>query len=204
MCVAARVLYAQHSGMSTAENIKIINAALTRSGHNQITSLTDGSAEAEVANANYNEIVAAAITRYPYSWARKYKELNRLSETPDDEWSYVYQLDSDLLKFVVAEVNGSPIEYEIKGTKLYCDESDNVYAEYIYQPAESFFPHDFKEAVITRMEALFLRALSDKDKEAEARDSRADYQFTLARNNDAKNKSPRDRRTSRLVSVRNA
>ena len=190
--------------MSTADNIKIVNSALTRSGHNQITSFDDGSAEAEVAQANYDEVVASALSSYPWSFANKYKQINKLSGTPDNEWDYQYQLDSDLLKLIVVEVNGQNIDYERVGDVVYCDESDNVYAEYVYEPAEATWPHDFKEAIITRLEALFLRALADKDKEAEARDSRADFQFSRARNNDAKNKSPRSRRSSRLVNIRHA
>lgn len=202
MCVAGFCCEKHHDTMS-AESLNIINSALTSTGHTQITSLTDGSTEAEVSSANYEYIVRAELTKYPWSHSKKYKRLNRLNQTPNNGWAYVYQLDSDLLKLVVVEVGGQPIEYERHGSELYCDAAEDVYAEYIFRSSEDNWPYDFRAALGKRLQALFLRSLAEKIKEAEAIDQSADILFLRAKTEDAKNQTPKDRRlTSRLVGVR--
>ena len=188
-------------GMS-ATDLEIINAALTAIHHDPINDLDDGSPEAQVASANYESLVEAELTKYPWSFASDYDELDVINETPDNEWDYVLQTPNTLIKLVSVEVDGMPIAYKRQAARIYCDYNENVYADYRYRAPESVWPGDFKKGIQTRLEALFLRALDEKDKEGEARDSRADFELLQARNEDAKNKTPRDRRSSRLVSVR--
>lgn len=186
----------------SATDIEIINAALTVTGHEAITGLDDGSAEAIVASANYEDVVAAELAKYPWSFARQYEELDLLQVTPDNGWEYAFSSPSDMLKLINVEVDGYPIEYRRRGARIYTNQNEDVFADYAARVAEDEWPHDFKKGIITRMEAVFLRGLDEKDAEAEARDSRADFELIQARNEDAKNQTPRDRRSSRLVNIR--
>lgn len=186
----------------TTSDLTSINAALTRTGHDQITALDDGSAEAECAAANYEIVVRAALKKYPWSWASEYAELDLLDETPINEWAYVFEKPSEALKVTAVMVAGYPIDYKQRGSNIYCNENASVVADIIVRAPEEDFSDDFTEALIVRLEALFLRALAEKHDEAAARDGQADYLFKLAYNDDAKNKTARDRRTSRLVTIR--
>lgn len=183
--------------------ISNINAALTSTGHDPITDENDGSTEAIIAGANYEKIVKAELSRYPYSWASDYDELDLLDITPDNGWQYVYQLPANILKLASIEVNGYPIEYRRLGSKVYCNHSAGVFADWRFRADEEEFSDDFTEALITRLRGLFVAGVDEKDAEAQVYYDSAAFQFKMVRNEDAKNKTPRDRRTSRLVSVRN-
>ena len=100
------------------------------------------------------------------------------------------------------EVNGRTVPYDAKGSKIYTNEKENVICEFGQRVDESQFPDDFVAALITRFEAIFTKALAEKDTEAEALHEKADLKFKMHRNRDAKNKTPRDRRSSRLTRVR--
>lgn len=189
--------------MNEAEAIIICNAALTRTGNDPITDFDDGSAEATVMAANYEEIIKEELSEHTWSFAKSDNDPNRLSEDAIDEWAYVYQLPTDLIRLVRVHVNGRPIPFKRKGAKLYCNEIENVRVEYISRPDEEEWPYDFRGKIITRLEALSLRALSEDYDKAELRENKADEKTIMSRSHDSQNQSPKDRRSvSRLVNIR--
>lgn len=205
MCVALLTPIGHDGSMS--ENIKIINAALTRGGNSQITSLDDGSVEAEIASANYEEVVWEELCDHPWSFARKEAELNLLAETPINEWSYVFEEPSDMLELITVRQNKISIPYERNGEKIYTNATNTntpVYAEYIVRIDEISWPGKFRAAIIERLEALFLRALNEDYESAEVRERDAEVGNRRARFADSKNQTPRRRKVSRLTSVRRA
>lgn len=191
--------------MSTAESILIVNAALTRTGHEEITDFEDGSDEARVARANYEEIVAEELASFPWSWAKDDADLDRINEDAIDEWAYVYQLPTNLIKLVRVHMDGRTIKYKRKGTKLYCNEIENVSVEYIFRAEEEAWSWDFRGKIITRLEAIFLRALSEDYDKAELREGAANDKSMMVKSHDGQNQTPKDRRkVSRLVAIRRA
>lgn len=186
----------------SVEDLDIINAALTRTGEETINSLDDGSPAAEVASANYEMIAKAALTKYPWSWAIESAALDLLQGTPINGWGYQFSKPSSALKVWAVKCQGAPIYYQQRRNKIYTDSNDDLVADFTERVAEEFWSDDFVEAITQKMEALFLRALAEKHEEASARDDEAIVSLRLAYNNDAKNKTPRDKRASRLVNVR--
>lgn len=178
----------------TAENILIINAALTRTGNNQITSLTDGSSEAEIMAANYEEIVLEELDEYFWHFATKEKALNKLVWTSTNEWDYKYQAPSDILAIKRVFQNGLPVEYERNRDEIYTN-ADNantpVYIEYVVRISEENWPPKFRSAIIKRLEALALRSLNEDYDKADTRENNAEISVRRARNRDANNKSNR-------------
>lgn len=190
--------------MSTSEAIRYVNAAATRTGNEPITSFDEGSAESIVAANNYELIVEEELSSFPYSWAKTDKDLNRLEATPIDGWAYVFQLPPDLIKIIRCHVNGVSVPYKRKGDKVYTDEEYTT-LEYTYRVEEEEWSADFREKIITRMEALFLRALSEDYDKAEAREDRSEDKGKIVKSQDSQNQTPKDRRpASRLVTCRRA
>ena len=187
------------------EKVIITNAALTRTGNNQITSFTDGSVEAEVAAANYEEVVLEELDEHFWSFATREAALGKLVWTSTNEWAYRYQAPADILAIKRVFQNGHPVKYERNGNYIYCDADNSntpLYIEYIVRIAETSWPGKFRAAIIERLEALFLRALSEDYDKAEARERDSDVTMRKARHRDAGNKSPRRPRRSRLTAAR--
>ncbi len=191
--------------MST--KIEIANAALTRTGNSQITSFTDGSVEAEVTAANYEIIVEEALDEFFWSFATEEKALNKLVWTSTNEWSYRYQAPSDLHAIKRVFQNGKPVEYEKNGNYIYTNTNNAntaLYIEYVVRRDEAYWPAKFRSAVIKRLEALYLRALSEDYDKAELMDDDAEVASRRAKNRDANNKTPRRPKSYRLTSIRRA
>lgn len=192
-------------GMSD-EALKMINAALARTSNNQITSLTDGSTEAEIMAANYEEIVWEVLSSYPWSFAKKEQELNKLNETTTAEWEYVYQAPEDMLEIARVYQNGQSVPYEKNRNKIFTNVLNTetpVYAEYIVRIDETEWPGQFRAIVIEKLESLAQRALNEEYNVADALDRGADITARMAKNRDATtNRTPRRLRTSRLVRIR--
>lgn len=188
--------------MST--DLSIINAALTRTGSEAITSLDDDVIEASIANKNYPVVVLDALSTYPWRWATKTETLALLSDTPASPWSYAYQLPSDAKHLRVVSVNGTPIDYEQQFNKLLCNYGTGatVIAKYIWSAPESYWPPEFAEYVTQRMEVLFLRGVGERYEEASDREKSVARQLSIAKLTDSKRRSPFDPTVSRTLEAR--
>ncbi|MCA1831230.1 MAG: hypothetical protein LC750_00520 [Actinobacteria bacterium] len=181
-----------------------INAALTRTGNDPLTTLEGGSPAQKIATANYELIVKELLCAYPWRWATKAKTLVMLDGTPDLPWAYAYQIPNDILHIRVATVSGYPLDYERQGNKLLCNagNTQDVVLIYTYSVEESLWPQTFAEAVIQRMEAVFLRGIGERYQEADEREKSAKVQLQQAKREDAKGRSPRDVWTHPLLAAR--
>lgn len=188
----------------TTTHLTHINAALTRTGNAPITSLDDGSAASVVATQNYEAIVTAELSKYPWRWAAKTQTLNLLAGTPAPPWQHAYQRPTDVLLLRVVEVDGEPIDYEVQFDKVLCDASADaqVIAKYTWRPSEPYWPGWFAEALTQRLEALFLRALREDFAKADARDGSAENAFMVARRRDAQQQTPARPYRSDLLDAR--
>ncbi len=196
--------------MATGTDLTLINAALTRTGNDPLTSLSGGDAAAAIANANYELIVANELSLHPWKKATKITQLARLDpEThgdPPEPWSAAYQLPSDLVDIRTVRVSGVGIDYEWHGDTIVCDaaETDEVVLHYVWRVPESWFPPWLREGITRRLEAVFLRGIGERFSEAKLRDDAAGAQFALARNRDTQaGAPPRDPWVSPMLKARN-
>lgn len=180
-------------------DLTLVNAALSRTGTAApISQLGDGSKAAEIVATNYDKLVRAQLAAYPWKFASKIAELNRLDPDvagdPPEPWSAAYQLPTDLLDLRTVMVGGSPIYYAVHGSKILCDaaESDAVIAHYLWRVTESAMPEWFAEFIIVKLEAMFLRGIGERYDQATERDQAAMVQWSIAKNRDAQSQSPRD------------
>lgn len=180
-----------------ATDLSLINAALTRTGSNPLTALTSGSATAAVASANYEKIIGEALASYPWKFATKIAALTLLDEddhgAPPEPWSYAYQKPTDLLDLRTIMVGGRSIPYALHGNTILCDQdnSSDLIAHYLWRAPESAMPAWFQEAVIVRLEALFLRAIGERYGEAADRDQAAFVMLNRAKLRDSQGQTAR-------------
>jgi hypothetical protein len=187
-------------------DFSVINAALSRTGNNFITSLEDGNAESSIAYANYEAMVRGELSMNRWKFATKFEALNLLEDGPPDPWLYCYQIPSDNLSVRNVTQGGQNIDYAVSGDKIYTNVSNDgtdVVLHYVFRPAEADWPPYFTEAMTQRLEALFLRAFEDYE-EADARDGMADKTFANARRLDSQSDTPRDPWTYAILAARRA
>lgn len=183
--------------------IDLINAALTATGNSPITSFEDGTSEAEVAAANFERIVGAEL-EYPWTWTHQPVRLNRV-DVPgtDTAWLFAYQVP-DAFEVERLEVAGRVIPWESMSDLVLCNVEEDVFAIGRGRPPVENWPAGFRHALALRLEALFLRALSEDFDKAEARDKAAARAFGDARRMDARRRSPRQPARSVLLEARGA
>lgn len=155
-------------------DFSLINAALTRTGNQPITSLTDGTAESEVAAANYEEKVKELLGRHAWRFATRTEALNRLLATPPEPWQVNYQLPNDVLLVRDVKLAGHPVHWRrIEDTIQVQNNADGaLVATFVLRPPEVEWPPHFRNLVIMAMEAVFLRAIGERYDEAEARENK--------------------------------
>jgi hypothetical protein len=191
-----------------ATNIDIVNAALTRQGLQPITSFTQAGDEAKVANANYEMLVEKELASYRWRWATTTKHLNRLdAELPDgSSWTDVYQIPSDILLVRGVSSYGLVSDFEQQSDKLLgaIGEDNDAVLSGVWRAPEAEWQKLFREGMIQRLEALFLRAIKEEYQAAKDRDKDADAIFRRAYLLDAQGSTPRDPYESSTLRARRA
>jgi hypothetical protein len=184
-------------------SINIINQALTRSGNNQISSFTDGSAEAVVANANYQPVVDDMLSMHPWRFALRTAVMDKLTGEPLADGRERYQLPNDSLRLLVVQENDVEIHHELRDDQVITryKVTDPV-ATYIARVSETEWPAFFREVVVVALEVLFLRALAEDDRRADRREEVLyDVKMPRARSADSQQSAPDRKFHSRLVRV---
>lgn len=191
-----------------AVDLTVINSALTRIGENPLTSLTSSSVAAKIANENYEVMVEAHLSVYPWKRASKIEQLSRLDAEeegdPPEPWTAAYQLPADLTDIRTVKVAGQPIPYEVHGDTILCDaaESDEVILHYVWRAAEADWPPWFREGMTRELEAVFLRGIGERYREAELRAEAAKNWWLTAKNRDSQSQTPRNPQPSSTLAGR--
>lgn len=163
-----------------AAPIEVVQAALHRLGEETITDLTDGSAAALIATSNYEGIVRAALTKHAWSFATSISDLT-LQETIElGPWTKAYTFeDSGVINLRYVMDAGRRLragEYEMQGGRVLTRVAlTTPQAVVTSRAGEGDWPDDFAEAIVVRMQALFLEGLLDRwqDARLKQRDSDA-------------------------------
>lgn len=184
---------------------RFINAALTRAAFEPVSELPGTTAEGRVAHENYEKVVVAALTGYPWKFGSTERKLNYLGEMETSRWRYYYQMPADLLHIRKVEVSGVPIAYERMGDKLLCDVDStvDVIAVGTWRVPEAQWPGYFSLPLTLDMEAIFLRSPAGQYEEAEARAEEARMKWEMGKSEDSKLSTPVDPRRSLTIEARN-
>jgi hypothetical protein len=126
-------------------SLSICSDALIMLGANPLSSFSEGTTAATVADRLYDDIRTTVLTSYPWAWSVKKVQLAQVVTTPLNEWTYSYQLPTDRISAPRAVFYSAstrvPVtaDFEIFGDKLYTN-FPTVYIDYQYDPGESAYP----------------------------------------------------------------
>jgi len=154
--------------MATGDTkLSICSDALIMLGAAPLSSFSDGTDEAQVADRLYDDIRDTILMQYPFSWSVKKVKLGRLSTTPINEWKYIYALPGDILGnpkavFNVGTTSALPVrDFEIYSSGLYTS-YEEVWIDYQYTPDPSVFPPYFVKLLKTALAAEFAEPVTDQ------------------------------------------
>lgn len=187
----------------TYTNISLCSKALLKIGASTITSLEEGTAEAEIAANLYPYIRDGLLSSYPWSFAVTQNRLPRLENSPVADYKYAYSLPNDFLRIISAGIGsrGRGLEYRIAENMLHTN-LENVILTYIFRPEEYNFPAYFCEVLINKLAFEFCIPLTESTARAEFLGKLYEESLKQARLVDAQQDTPCRFEDFSLVEVR--
>jgi len=152
-----------------AAPIEVIQAALHRIGEEEISGLDEDSSAARIANSNYEGIVRTVFSRHAWTFAKRTLDLTYQSEVELGPWlhSYVWPPEVINVRYVMQDgVKLRSGDYGIEGARLLTRCKADLQIAATVRADEADWPPDVSEAVVVRMQALYLEALCDKPQDA--------------------------------------
>lgn len=178
--------------------LALCTRALLKIGASPVTSLEDGTAEAEVAANVYPGARDALLSCHPWSFATGQMALGRLAAAPLSGFANAFQLPADLLR-AVHIVPRTP--FRVQEGRLLTDASE-VTLTYVFRPAESEWPPSFAAALVSRLAAEFCVPLTESASRAEALHRLAEADLRAAKLADGQGQTPRAITAFPLLDVR--
>jgi hypothetical protein len=83
-------------------SIDLCSRALIKIGAKSISSFSENSAEASIAEQLYTPTTEGLLSSYPWRFATAQKELSRLKQVPNGDYKYAYALPNDFLRAISA------------------------------------------------------------------------------------------------------
>ena len=142
-------------------DVSVTSQALLLLRANTISSFSDDSNEAEIANVMYREHIVSLLSIHPWTFATKKIQLSRDSVSPIGEYTYSYVVPSDVLliwaAFNTDDIGSVPIrDYDIYGTdtarRIYTNHTA-LYIDYTFYPSEVMWPGYFTQFAIHSLAA---------------------------------------------------
>lgn len=142
--------------------VAICNLALSNLGKDNISSMTEASAEARLCNQFYDQTLRAILQGYPWMFARKTAAMAKITNDKGNRWLYAYQRPVDCLKVVrvVGTLGLDYLRYDDAATKAgghdYTIEGSVIYTG--IDPAYLEYTQNFTDP--TKFPPMFIDALS--------------------------------------------
>ena len=160
-----------------ASQIEVVQAALHRIGEDEIASLDSDESGARIAASNYEGIVRSFFARHAWTFAKQTLNLTYQGEVELGHFLYAYVWAGEVTNIRCVLRDGVRLragEYSIESGRVLtrCDGDLQIVAT--VRAPEADWPGDFSEAVVVRMQGLFLEALCDKPQDARMKIKDAD------------------------------
>ena len=134
-----------------ADKVTIVNRALSLLGAEPITSLTDNTPEAQIANRFYDTSRKSVLSECLWNFATKRVLLNLINDPPAwtvAEANFVYQLPSDIIR--IFGTNQRETNWRVEQDQILAD-SDDLGIKYVFDLTDT-----------TKFSASFVDAFADK------------------------------------------
>jgi hypothetical protein len=184
--------------------IDICSRALILIGAEPITSFDDDTSEALIASNMYEDVARSNLTSTRWRFATNQSVLNRLSAAPTGRFDAAYQLPAGTLLVHAVTVNDFQIEYNVYGSKVFCDAAaaDQLIADYTYRAEEQDWPSYFSICVEYAMAVVFATALARDQSLAALMDQQLQRALAKAKSIDSQQQTTRKLVTSRFITNR--
>jgi hypothetical protein len=163
-----------------ASSIEIINAGLRKLGEPPITTRTDQSPQARIANATYDSIRNAMLRETPWNFATKRTRLAADASTPAWGYDRQFPLPADFLRLTDVS-NASDSEWRLENGKILTDLEAPLDILYVAQVSESDMDISFQEALAARCAFEWAETLSQTDSVKQTMGSQARIALQRAR-----------------------
>lgn len=173
-------------------------------GANQITSFDDGSAEAEVADALYEDTVRNALVDTRWRFATTQTTLTASSTNPTGRWDTRWALPLDCLLVNTLTVNNGIIDYDIYEDFVYCNavSTDTLVIDYVFRVPEARWPAWFTGLVQYTLASSFAISLARDNGLSQLMQQRMVQAQRRARHIDSMQQTTRLLDTNRLINSR--
>ena len=192
--------------MSQAANsaVDISARALTLIGANPISSFSETSTEAQIANNMYEDVAQASLCQTRWRFSTNQAVLNQLSDVPTGGFDVAHQLPVDTLMVHAITVSDLLIQYSIYGDKVFSNSStsDELVADFTFRANETSWPSYFTLAVEYQLAAIFATSIARDDGLANAMEQKAERLMAKARTLDSQQQTTRKLVTNRFKTER--
>lgn len=147
------------NNIQTATKIQIISDALVLCGEKPLNSLSDNRYGATVGSNLFELLYENEIQSNRWRFSCNKAQLSRLAASPLNEWTYAYQLPSDMLLPIGCYPRQ---DYEIYGTRVYTNASTFA-LEYQFKPDVSLVPAYFNLLMVYQMAQNMIKPITESD-----------------------------------------
>lgn len=177
-----------------ASQVEIVNLALLAMGEfDFILSMTDQTKSARLASLSWETAKTKVLEDANWKFATKRTNLAPLSTTPSYEYSYQFQLPTDLLQIIEVSDGTVPVtNFEKNGRKLLCN-LDLIYLKYVYNVTDtSEFSPSFVTALSLYLAYLMAYSITSNRSLAEGLFQQYTQELRIAKQNDAATMTPKE------------
>jgi|TARA_R110001592_G_scaffold87920_1_gene259292 hypothetical protein len=184
--------------------VKICSRASLLIGGEAIQSFDDGTAEATICNAMYEDMARSALTNSRWRFASDQAVLNQLADLPTGRWDIAHQLPSESIMLIAVTINDVNIQFNTYGTKVFSNSSvsDVLVADYVFRANEVNWPPYFVTAVQYMMAGVLAVSAARDSQLASLMEQKANYQMTQARRLHSQTQTTQKLNTSRFIAER--
>lgn len=126
-----------------ASDIALASNAMLLLGGKTIASFTEESAESQISANLFEHSYRFLLSTHRWRFAVKQERLARLTQTPEELFSYMFQLPTDII-YLIRTIDNQ--RYEVYEDKLYSNSTD-VTIEFVFEISSDKIPSHFAKAV---------------------------------------------------------
>lgn len=189
-----------------ATDIEVAQKAMVLIGLEPLTSFTDSTDEALVANTIYEDVVEDCLAQHNWNFATGQKVMSRLTDVPVDRWDAAYALPTNpaVIQVLTVTIDDTPQTYDIYERNVYINasENDTVVLNYVFRVETQYWPPAFTMWVIFRLASILALSVTRKGDVASSYTQLAENQFRKAKARDSQQVTTQGLRLSRFHRAR--
>ncbi len=175
-----------------ASDVGIANAALSKLGQSPITSFSEDSKPARLANRRFAELRDELLSRHPWNFAMKRKSLAASATAPEWGFTAAYPLPIDYIR--VFEVNGEDLDtskWKIEDGSIVTDLDAPLKIRYVYRVKDANrMITGFREALASAVAADWAEDLTGDSDVVVEKERKARIAVAQAHSNDGQEGTP--------------